>query len=57
MVRKAVQMVVEAGGIEYAYKRMHELKDQALALLSDIPSSEAKTALIGLVEYTINRDK
>ena len=57
MVRKAVQMVVEAGGIEYAYKRMNTLKDQARELLKDIPNSEAKTALVGLVEYTISRDK
>jgi octaprenyl-diphosphate synthase len=57
MVRKAVQLVVEAGGIEYAYTRMHALKDQALALLKDIPESEAKSALIGLVEYTIIREK
>jgi octaprenyl-diphosphate synthase len=52
-----VQLVVEAGGIEYAYTRMHALKDQALALLKDIPESEAKSALIGLVEYTIIREK
>lgn len=57
MVRKAVQLVVDAGGIEYAYKRMYELKDQALALLADIPESEAKSALVGLVEYTIIREK
>lgn len=57
MVRRAVQLVVDAGGIEYAYKRMHELKDKALALLKDIPDSEAKSALVGLVEYTISREK
>jgi octaprenyl-diphosphate synthase len=57
MVRRAVQLVVDAGGIEYAYKRMHELKDKALALLKDIPDSEAKSALVGLVEYTIIREK
>jgi len=57
MVRKAVKLVVEAGGIEYAYKRMHALRDQALELLIDIPESAAKSALIGLVEYTIIREK
>lgn len=57
MVRKAVQLVIESGGIVYAYKRMNEIKDQALELLEDIPESAAKSALIGLVEYTIEREK
>ena len=34
-----------------------ELKNEALDLLTDIPDSESKRALIGLVEYTVTRDK
>lgn len=56
-VHRAIQLVVEAGGIEYAHKRMIELKTEALDLLTDIPDSESKRALIGLVEYTVTRDK
>lgn len=56
-VRRAVQLVVEAGGIQYAHAKMQALKDEALLLLSDIPASTSKTALIGLVEYTIEREK
>jgi octaprenyl-diphosphate synthase len=56
-VNRAIHLVIEAGGIDYAYKRMIELKTEALDLLSDIPDSEAKRALIGLVEYTVTRDK
>lgn len=56
-VQRAIQLVIEAGGIEYAHKRMIELKTEALDLLADIPDSESKRALIGLVEYTVTRDK
>lgn len=56
-VHKAIGIVRNAGGIEYAHQRMIELKDQAIGLLEDIPESDAKRSLIGLVEYTVNRKK
>lgn len=56
-VKRAVELVIEAGGISYAYQRMNELKDQALEILAEIPDSEAKRSLIGLVNYTIERKK
>lgn len=56
-VKRAVQLVVQSGGIGYAQKRMLELKNEALELLNAIPESPSKTALIGLVEYTIAREK
>lgn len=57
MVKKAVQLVIENGGIDYAHKRMLELKNEALLCLEGIEESPSKTALIGLVEYTISRTK
>jgi octaprenyl-diphosphate synthase len=56
-VHKAIQIVRNAGGIEYSHQRMLELKSQALDLLTDIPDSPAKRSLIGLVEYTVSREK
>jgi len=56
-VNRAIELVIAAGGIEYAHKRMIELKTQALDLLTDIPDSPAKRSLVGLVEYTVNREK
>jgi octaprenyl-diphosphate synthase len=56
-VKRAVQLVIQSGGIGYAQKRMLELKNEALQLLNAIPESPSKTALIGLVEYTIAREK
>lgn len=56
-VKRAIEIVTQAGGISYAIKKMHELKEEALALLTDIPDSAAKRALIGLVNYSIERIK
>ncbi|MCE2681564.1 MAG: polyprenyl synthetase family protein [Flavobacteriia bacterium] len=56
-VRRAVELVIQYGGIEYAHGKMLELKAQALDLLTDIPDSTAKQSLIGLVEYTTVREK
>lgn len=56
-VRRAVQLVIESGGIQYANDKMNLLKDEALSLLVGIPDSESKRALIGLVNYTIEREK
>lgn len=56
-VQRAVQLVIEHGGIDYAYQRMLKLKDEALEYLKDIPSSPAKESILGLVEYTITREK
>lgn len=56
-VQRAIDLVIAAGGIEYAHERMMQLKDQALRLIEPIEDSEAKQALIGLVEYTTQREK
>jgi octaprenyl-diphosphate synthase len=56
-VQLACQIVVDHGGIDYAYQKMMEIKDQALGLLNDLQESPAKQSLIGLVNYTCNREK
>jgi octaprenyl-diphosphate synthase len=56
-VKRAIELVVQAGGIEYAHKRMIELKEQALKLIEDVPDSDAKRSIVGLVEYTTQREK
>lgn len=56
-IRRAVQLVIDHGGIEYAHKRMTELAGEALEILKPMDDSQAKRSLIGLVEYTINREK
>ncbi len=56
-VKRAVELVVQSGGIKYASEKMHVLIKEALDLLKGIPDSEAKRSLIGLVNYTITREK
>jgi len=56
-VRKAIDHVVKSGGVKYAYERMIEIKNEALALLDGLEDSNSKKALIGLVEYTVYREK
>jgi len=56
-VNRAVELVIEHGGITYTHKKMLEYKEKALELLTEIPDSEAKKAILGLVEYTTNRKK
>ena len=56
-MKRAISLVIDYGGISYAQGKMNELKDRALNLLESIPASIEKTALIGLVEYTVNREK
>lgn len=56
-VQRAIELVHQYGGIAYAHKKMMELKEEAMNMLTDIPDSEAKRSIIGLVEYTTLREK
>lgn len=56
-VRRAIDLVVKNGGIEYAHQRMMELKEEAISLLDNIADSPSKASLIQLVNYTVNRNK
>jgi octaprenyl-diphosphate synthase len=56
-VQRAIELVHQHGGIAYAHKKMMELKEEAMNMLTDIPDSEAKRSIIGLVEYTTLREK
>ncbi len=56
--RQAVYAYVERrGGIAYAHRKMREHADKARALLEDMPPTEARNAMLGLVNYTIRRNK
>ena len=56
-VKRAIDLVIENGGIEYSYNKMLEYKEKAINLITEEPESEAKKALVGLVEYTTTRKK
>jgi octaprenyl-diphosphate synthase len=56
-VNRAIELVTFHGGLEYAHKKMMEIKQQALDMLIQFPESQAKSSIIGLVEYTTQREK
>jgi octaprenyl-diphosphate synthase len=56
-IKRVIQLVIEYGGIQYATSKMEEIANEALTLLNDFPDNDAKHALIGLVHYTMNREK
>lgn len=56
-VARLVRKVVEAGGIEYARQAMYVQRDEALKLLHQLPRNEARMALEGLLEMTVERKK
>jgi octaprenyl-diphosphate synthase len=56
-INRAVQLVLQSGGIEYAHEKMMEYGKKAIELLTEIPESDAKNSLIGLVHFTMNREK
>jgi octaprenyl-diphosphate synthase len=56
-VRELVGLVVEKGGVDYATRMMDEFKDKAISGLMEFPDSDARTSLIGLMNYITSRKK
>ena len=56
-VNEVISYVIAHKGIEYATEKMHDLKDQSLALLNEFPKSEAQASFAELINYTIERKK
>ncbi len=56
-VKTVLDFVQQHGGIDYAIQVMHQLKNEALSLLNQMPQNEARNGLEALVNYTINREK
>lgn len=56
-VSELVRLVVEKGGVEYATRMMNEFREKAIDGLMEFPESEARTSLIGLMNYITSRKK
>jgi octaprenyl-diphosphate synthase len=52
-----IDMVIKNGGIEYSLDRARWYVEKAASYLDVIPSSKAKTALIALTRYIIERNR
>lgn len=57
VVEEVIDFVHNSGGIQYAQKVMIEYKDKASEILSHIPDSDAKQAILDLMDYVIEREK
>ena len=56
-VEMLIAFAKENGGIDYAKACMKKYHDQAIEVLKQLPESEARTALIELSDYIVNRSK
>jgi octaprenyl-diphosphate synthase len=56
-INRIIDLVHNAGGMDYARNKMEEHLQKATDLLADVPNSIYKTALLGLVDYSIQRNK
>ncbi|GHT25342.1 octaprenyl-diphosphate synthase [Bacteroidia bacterium] len=56
-IQMFIQLTKAHNGIEYAQAKMQALKAETLALLNNFPNSDAKTALLLLIDYIIEREK
>jgi octaprenyl-diphosphate synthase len=56
-VQRAIQLVWESGGVQYAQKKMEALAQEAIEMLAAYPNNAAKTSLLALVNYTMTREK
>ena len=56
-VQEVIRFVVEKGGIDYASKKMYEIKTEAEAVLNTFNDNAARVSLKELLNYTIERKK
>ena len=56
-VKELVDLVVSRGGLEYAAEKMNEFREKAINGILEFAESEARDALIELVNYSTTRKK
>lgn len=54
-VSEVIKIVKDNGGLEYATEAMLKYKNEALTLLDEFPGSPARTSLLDLVNFAIDR--
>jgi octaprenyl-diphosphate synthase len=51
-----IQAIIEStGALDYTARRAHDAADKAISVLSDIPDSEYRQALISIAEFAVKR--
>jgi octaprenyl-diphosphate synthase len=56
-VEEVLKIVRSGDGLQYAEKKMHALRDEALALLAEMPPSIYLDSFSELIRYTVDRKK
>jgi octaprenyl-diphosphate synthase len=56
-VQEVMNAILDGPGMDYARKRMQALTEEAMQLLEPIEESAAKSALVDLVDFTIERKR
>ncbi len=56
-IETLIDYAKRAGGIDYAYRRMTELRAEAVDVISYFPDSPTRQAFISIFDYIIDRDK
>lgn len=54
-IQKLISYAKEHGGIEYAYRKIDEIKLQAETLIAEVPNTEVREALEATVDYIVER--
>lgn len=55
-VSELIEFAIENGGIDYAYATMNRLRNEAAALLDRFPDSDARRAMLALIDFIIVRE-
>lgn len=55
-IARLIDYARREGGIDYAYEKMSELRQQAVEIMLTFPESETRSAFILLFDYIIRRD-
>ena len=56
-IKFLISFAKEKGGIKYAEKRMFEYREKAIELLQSFDNEDVKQSLIGILDYSVYREK
>jgi len=56
-VKEVIAFVRQSGGLEYAEQQMLAYQNKAINTIASLPNTQAKTSLLALIKYVIERKK
>lgn len=55
-IHTLINFAIDNGGIDYTYRKMQELRDEATLILATLPDNEARRSLLVVLDSIITRD-